>query len=331
MFDIASPLIYLLVELENRPPMPRGQIVAMLRASLMQWGRAFSHISDKRRANLLSSVIPGASHLLEDPKASSWKERRGELFEERFFNAMVESRKQDETLAALQPKKHAYSTRNRGGGQSSNRGSNRGGTRGSYRGSQRGGYVPFDSLPPVYIPPFGFNPPLTLIGGRLRYFVAAWRSITNDPCILSGLERGFQLEFVSAPAFPEVSGQVGMSIEMEEICDREVKDLLAKGAIREIVDGSPGYVSSFFCVPKKGKGLYRPIVNLKRLNSFLAYEHFKMEGLVTVRGLLRRGDWLVKVDLTDAYLIVPMFPHTTGFFVLSGGPRYLNFLVLPLA
>jgi len=47
--------------------------------------------------------------------------------------------KQDETRAALQPKKHAYATRNHGGGQSSNRGSNRGGTRGSHRGSQRRG------------------------------------------------------------------------------------------------------------------------------------------------------------------------------------------------
>lgn len=327
VFDIASPLIYLLDELENGPPMPRNQIVAMIRASLMQWGRAFSHISDRRRANLLSSVVPGASHLLEDPKSFSWKERRSELFGQRFFNAMVESRKQDETLAALQPaKKHSYSTRNRdngGGGQSKSQSFRGAGARGA-RGSHRGGYVLVETSPTSYTPHF-FSPPSSLVGGRLRFFRAAWAGITKDPWILNGVEEGFLLEFETVPIFPDVPGRIGMSAEMESVCDREVDDLLAKGAVREIVDGSPGYVSSFFCVPKKGRDLYRPIVNLKGLNYFLSYEHFKMEGLVTVRGLLRKNDWMVKVDLKDAYLTVPIHPSHHKFLRFLWRDRIFEF------
>ena len=34
-----------------------------------------------------------------------------------------------------------------------------------------------------------------------------------------------------------------------------------------------------------------------------------MEGLETVRHLIRRNDWLVKLDLQDAYLTVPIDPN----------------------
>ena len=36
--------------------------------------------------------------------------------------------------------------------------------------------------------------------------------------------------------------------------------------------------------------------------------HFKMEGLSSLQDLLRQGDWLIKVNLNDAYLTVPMHP-----------------------
>ena len=57
-------------------------------------------------------------------------------------------------------------------------------------------------------------------------------------------------------------------------------------------------------------GGFRPIVNLKPINKFIKYEHFKMENLQAVRFLLREGDWMVKVDLKDAYLTVSIHsPH----------------------
>ena len=48
-----------------------------------------------------------------------------------------------------------------------------------------------------------------------------------------------------------------MSSDMEGVCTKEMYDLLAKRAFTEITDGSPGIVSSYFCVPKSDGG-YRP-------------------------------------------------------------------------
>lgn len=58
-----------------------------------------------------------------------------------------------------------------------------------------------------------------------------------------------------------------------------------------------------FLVPQKD-GLQKPVINLKRLNSYTPHHHFKMEGIHTLRELLRQDDWLIKVDLNDAYFMV---------------------------
>ena len=82
---------------------------------------------------------------------------------------------------------------------------------------------------------------------------------------------------------------------------------LDKQAVHQISNGdTPGFISSLFVVPKKD-GRNRLVVNLKPLNQFLVYEHFKMEGIHMLKDLLRKGDYLIKIDLKDAYLTVPVW------------------------
>ena len=65
-----------------------------------------------------------------------------------------------------------------------------------------------------------------------------------------------------------------------------------------------------FTVPKKGRER-RPIINLKNLISFLKTLHLKMEGIPTVQDLLKKDDFLCRLDIKDMYLLVPVHP-TTG-------------------
>jgi hypothetical protein len=75
-------------------------------------------------------------------------------------------------------------------------------------------------------------------------------------------------------------------------------------------------------------GGFRPILNLKPLNKFIRYEHFKMENLQSVRFLLREGDWMVKLDLKDAYLTVPIHSSHQKFVRLGWKGRIYQFLCL---
>jgi hypothetical protein len=54
-----------------------------------------------------------------------------------------------------------------------------------------------------------------------------------------------------------------------------------------------------FVVPKKDGG-WRPIINLKSLNSYLFTPHFKLESIQSLKDVLLQNDFMVKVDLKDA-------------------------------
>ena len=42
------------------------------------------------------------------------------------------------------------------------------------------------------------------------------------------------------------------------------------------------------------------------LNDYIVPHHFKMEGIHTLKDLLITGNWMTKVDLKDAYFILPV-------------------------
>lgn len=140
--DIAPPLIQLYSLLQSDSPPSPVEISAAVKGALMQWGRAFSSFTEKRRLNILSSIFPGSVHLLDDKKAFKWKQTAKNLFGKHFIGAMVESANTDQSIASLHPKKTAqkwsYQSRSKTNQNSNRSASNRGGARGS-RGSRGAG------------------------------------------------------------------------------------------------------------------------------------------------------------------------------------------------
>ena len=128
------------------------------------------------------------------------------------------------------------------------------------------------------------------------------------------------------------------------VIQKEVDELLAKGAI-EPSSGGAGFYSSMFVVRKHTGGL-RPILNLKCFNHFMHIPSFKMPTLKHVWQLIQQGDFAFSIDLQDAYLHVLIVKHHCHFlhfawhnvpyqwkvlpFGLATAPRVFTSLMKPI-
>ena len=97
---------------------------------------------------------------------------------------------------------------------------------------------------------------------------------------------------------------------------QELQNLLRKGAV-EPAPQSPGFYSRLFLV-QKASGSWRPIIDLSTLSDYVTSSHFHMETPQSVLRSIRPGDWMVSLDLQDAYLQVPVHHDSR---------RYLRFVV----
>jgi len=115
-----------------------------------------------------------------------------------------------------------------------------------------------------------------------------------------------------------------------ELMEGAIQTLISKGAI-SVVDPCPQqFISTLFLVEKgQGTGDFRPVINLKALNRFLPKEEFKMEGLHTARSLLRKGDYMMKLYLKDAYYAVPIHPESRKYLRFQFKGTIYEFCCLP--
>ena len=70
------------------------------------------------------------------------------------------------------------------------------------------------------------------------------------------------------------------------------------------------------------------ILNLKRLNKFVDYKHFKMESLQNVLELIRPGVYMASIDLKDAFYSVLVHKNHQGYLTFFVD-EYLKFVCMP--
>ena len=145
------------------------------------------------------------------------------------------------------------------------------------------------------------------VGGRLTHFLPEWEKITQENWVLSIIKEGYKLEFIQKPPFQGIKSTL-VNTKNLVLLKAEVNTLLEKNAI-EIVPKSEtqsGFYSTLFLVKKKN-GKMRLVINLRPLNRYLRKQHFKMDTLSKVLNLVKQNDWAFSLDLSDAYLHIPIF------------------------
>ena len=136
------------------------------------------------------------------------------------------------------------------------------------------------------------------------------------------LRLGYRIPFLSSPPLspvpvpmPSYNPCSTRGFALEEV----TLGLIAKGAVELAPLPSPGFYSRLFVVWKTS-GSWRPVIDLSHLNRFMDVSHFQMETIQSVLLSVRQGDWMVSIDLKEAYLQVPVHPESRPFlrFVSKG-------------
>ena len=154
------------------------------------------------------------------------------------------------------------------------------------------------------------------VGGRLRSFRRDWQTNKCSSNVLNIMTNGYVLPFLSKPnlvRFPLILSEYKTLPKDQALADC-IQSLPSKNAIERVENlKSLGFYSRLFLVPKPHQR-WRPVIDLSRLNTFLHVEKFKMETPESIRTSLVPGEWVSSIDLSDAYLHIPIQPNSSQVF-----------------
>ena len=177
------------------------------------------------------------------------------------------------------------------------------------------------------------------VGGRLKFFLEAWRKIGASKRVLRWIRRGYPLRFktelsrsgnlpkLALSAHPSIVTSYSDPLKQEALVTL-IRELEAKQCITRMAPGEEGYFSRVFLVPKKSGG-YRLVIDLSQLNKSLAQIPFSMDTLHLVKLALKQGMWATSLDLSDAYHHIPMRPSSQVYLCFHVGNVRYKYLVLP--
>ena len=123
------------------------------------------------------------------------------------------------------------------------------------------------------------------VASNIKNFIENWKDTTSDSIILDIVENRLKIYFLSIPGNLKVP-QILHCISEREI-STEIKSLLTKGAVVEALRESGDFISTVF--PRKKKSFtFRFILNLKHLNGFVMYKHFKVTPILDVFKIIKK-------------------------------------------
>ena len=181
---------------------------------------------------------------------------------------------------------------------------------------------PNDSLKASLSPP---------VGGRLRSFRRDWQTNKCSSNVLNIITNGYVLPFISKPSlvrFPLIQSEY-KARQKDQALTTCIQSFLSKNTIERVENvKSLGFYSRLFLVPKPSQR-WRLVIHLSRLNTFLHVEKFKMETPESIRTSLIPGEWISLIDLSDAYLHIPIHPNSRKYLRFCHRSQVLQFTSLP--
>ena len=161
-------------------------------------------------------------------------------------------------------------------------------------------------------------------GSCISSKIQEWENITSDKEILKTVE-GLPLGFEQEPPLQKTKVMSGQALQKVMV---EISKLIGKGLIEYTEHEKAELLPPIF-FHSKPDGTSRLRLNLKTLNKFLEYNHFKMETVHPVADLIQPHRYMTSMDLKDAYYSVKISEEDSKYLKFSAGKTFLKFFVLP--
>ncbi|KAM9945031.1 hypothetical protein ACTFIT_003281 [Dictyostelium discoideum] len=129
------------------------------------------------------------------------------------------------------------------------------------------------------------------VGGRLFHHKQVWKEL-GLPNFCQEVVNGLKIHLL--PNFKPMPNPIPISFPegpKSDCITKEVQDLLLDDAIEQVLPNRYSkrvFYSNVFTVPKPGTNLHRPVLDLKRLNTYINNQSFKMEGIKNLPSMLLR-------------------------------------------
>ena len=154
-----------------------------------------------------------------------------------------------------------------------------------------------------------------------------WRKLTSDQEILD-IVHGMHIEFNQLPVQLVPCLNTHIADENQIHVDEEISSLLDKKVIVPSPRVHGEFISPIFLRGKKD-GSFRMVLNLKKLNRFVVYHHFKMDTIWSAVNMMKPNCYMASIDLKDAYYSVPICQEQQKFLKFIWKGKVYNFTCFP--
>ncbi len=114
------------------------------------------------------------------------------------------------------------------------------------------------------------------------------------------------------------------------ILTQKWEELVALGHAIQVKDYNLGFYNHSFVIPKKQRGEWRLINDLRNLNTFVKKFNSKLPGLQTAIDSLSHNDWMTTIDVKNGYYNCPIHPDHHKYFRFKVEGKVYQMTGLPM-
>ena len=167
-------------------------------------------------------------------------------------------------------------------------------------------------------------PDVFVLRQRLASKLAWWKDAGACRQILRTIRHGVHLEFVRKP-HPFQARPIPVPDRWRPWLHQELDRAIAAGAYEAAT--CTDFVAPAFIIKQRNK--LRLVINFRQINKSCIDMSCRYEGLRDLRHLLQRNDWMLSLDLQDAYWHIPVAQDHRKYLTFCIDGRTLQCAALP--